>query len=114
MGMKNSDVTQSAANRSDLPHHRFDIVAKDAIYTFPEDVLQFLMQGSDVEFLEHLESELTTVETRQMDSLVIDPALKGEASAKLCESICGIQKRTGRFNGTAYYLAKQDDRSYNS
>lgn len=39
MGMKNSDVTQSAANRSDLPHHRFDIVAKDAIYTFPEDVL---------------------------------------------------------------------------
>ena len=38
MGMKNSDVTQPAANRNDLPHHRFDIVAKDAIYTFPEDV----------------------------------------------------------------------------
>ena len=25
---------------------------------------------------------------------------------------CGIQKRTGRFNGDAYDLAKQDDRSY--
>ena len=84
MGMENSNVTQPAPNRSDLPHPRFDIVAKDAIYTFPEDMLQFLMRGSDVEFLEHLESEFTTVETRQMDSL-IKVRLAGEPALVHCE-----------------------------
>ena len=82
--MKNSDVTQPPSDRSHLPHQRFDIVAKDAIYTFPEDMLQFLMQGSDVEFLEHLESEFTTVETRQMDNL-IKVLLKGEPALVHCE-----------------------------
>ena len=33
---------------------------------------------------------------------------------KLRRSICGFQKRTGCFNGVAYYLAKQNNRSYNS
>ena len=84
IGMKDSDATQPASNRKGLPHHRFDIVAKDAIYTFPEDVLQFLMQESDIEFLEHLESEFTTVETRQMDSL-IKVLLNGEPALVHCE-----------------------------
>ena len=82
--MENSNVTQPASHRSDLPHQRFDIVAKDAIYTFPEDMLGFLMRGSNVEFLEHLESEFTTVETRQMDSL-IKVLLEGEPALVHCE-----------------------------
>ena len=44
---------------------------------------------------------------------VIDPALKGEASASLCESICGIQRRTGRLNTDAYDPVRQDDRADN-
>ena len=60
--MRNNDIPRLASNRDALPYQRFDVVAKDAIYIFLEDMLQFLMQGSDIEFLEHLESEFTTVE----------------------------------------------------
>ena len=84
IGMRNGKETQQVSNRSDLPHQRFDIVAKDAIYTFPEDIVQFLMQGSEIAFLEHLESEFTTVETRQMDSL-IKVLLNGEQALVHCE-----------------------------
>ena len=45
-----------------------------------------------------------------MNTTVIDPALKGEASASLCESICGIQKRTGRINTDAYDPVRQKAR----
>ena len=53
-----------------LPHQQFDIVAKDVIYTFPEDVLRFVMNRADIQFLEHVESEFATVERREMDSLI--------------------------------------------
>ena len=82
--MTNSDAIKPVSDRSTLPHQRFDIVAKDAIYTFPEDMLQFLMKDSDIEFLEHLESEFTTVESRQMDSL-IKVLLNGEPVLVHCE-----------------------------
>ena len=68
--MKNDNVRQPASQTTDLPHQRFDRVAKDVVYTFPEDMLAFLMRDCDIEFIEHLESELTTVEARQMDSLM--------------------------------------------
>ena len=68
--MKDEVVTSSIPEKHALPHQRFDIVAKDAVHAFPEDMLGFLMRGVDVEFLEHLESELMTVEKRQMDSLI--------------------------------------------
>lgn len=68
--MKDEVVTSSIPEKHALPHQRFDIVAKDAVHMFPEDMLGFLMRGVDVEFLEHLESELMTVEKRQMDSLI--------------------------------------------
>ena len=58
-------------------------------------------------------SSVVSVLQAQTNRQVIDPRINSGASAKLCESICGMQKRTGRFNGTAYDLAKQDDRSYN-
>ena len=54
-----------------------------------------------------------TLERYAISSSVIDPALKGEASASLCESICGIQRRTGRLNTDAYDPVRQDDRADN-
>ena len=82
--MRNENVRQPAFETTDLPHQRFDIVAKDVIDTFPEDMLGFLMEGWDIEFVEHLDSELTTVETRQMDSL-IKVLLDGEEVLVHCE-----------------------------
>ena len=82
--MKNENVRRPASETMDLPHQRFDIVAKDVVYTFPEDMLGFLMEGEDIEFLEHLDSELTTVEARQMDSL-IKVLLDGEEVLVHCE-----------------------------
>ena len=81
--MKNENVRHPALE-TDLPHQRFDIVAKDVIHAFPEDILGFLMPTSDIEFLEHLESEFTTVEARQMDSL-IKVLLDGQEVLAHCE-----------------------------
>ena len=82
--MKNSDAKQSGGTRSNLPHQQFDIVTKSAIHAFPEDILNFLLRGSEVEFLEHLETEIPNVETRQMDSL-IKVHLNGEPVLVHCE-----------------------------
>ena len=82
--MKNNPLRRPAIETTDLPHQRFDIVAKDVIHTFPEDMLGFLMEEWDIEFLEHLDSELTTVEARQMDSL-IKVLLDGEEVLVHCE-----------------------------
>ena len=82
--MKNKTLRRPAAETTDLPHQRFDMVAKDVVYTFPEDLLGFLMPDGEIEFLEHLESELTTVEARQMDSL-IKVLLDGEEVLVHCE-----------------------------
>ncbi len=68
--MNNSNQSQSSLGRILLPHQKFDIVTKDVFYTFPEEVLRFIMNRTDIQFLEHLESEFITVEKREMDSLV--------------------------------------------
>ncbi|MDE0482615.1 MAG: hypothetical protein OXI67_08575 [Candidatus Poribacteria bacterium] len=68
--MNERSEKQDASNEIILPHQRFDIVAKDPFYTFPEDMLQFLMGGDDFEFIEHVDSSLTTVEVRHMDILI--------------------------------------------
>ena len=68
--MSNSDPNQSSLWRIQLPHQKYDIVTKDVFHTFPEEVLRFIMNRTDFQFLEHLESEFVTVEKREMDSLV--------------------------------------------
>lgn len=68
--MRDIDPSQTTSRRVVLPHQQFDIVAKDVIYTFPEDVLRFIMNRADIQFLEHVESEFVTVEKREMDSLI--------------------------------------------
>ena len=64
------DEEQAASDGLVLPHQQFDIVAKDPFYVFPEDMLRFLMNRLDFEFIEHVDSNLTTVEVRHMDILI--------------------------------------------
>ena len=61
---------QTTSDEIILPHQQFDIVAKDPFYNFPEDLLRFLMDRLDFEFIEHVDSNLTTVEVRHMDILI--------------------------------------------
>ena len=53
-----------------LPHGRYDIVTKDALQKFPEDILQTVLERTDFKFVEFVEGEFTTVEVRRTDSLV--------------------------------------------
>ena len=53
-----------------LPHGRYDIVTKDALQKFPEDILKTVLERSDFKFIEFVEGEFTTVEVRQTDSLI--------------------------------------------
>lgn len=54
--MSNADQGQSSVSSILLPYQQFDIVTKDVFYTFPEDLLRFIMNRTDIKFLEHLES----------------------------------------------------------
>ena len=68
--LNEQENTQTRSNTIVLPHQRFDIVAKDPFYTYPEEMLQFLMGNKDFEFIEHVDTNLTNVDVRQMDILV--------------------------------------------
>ncbi len=68
--MNEQHNTQTQADEINLPHQRFDIVAKDPFYNFPEDMLQFLLNGDNFEFIEHVDTNLTNVDVRHMDILV--------------------------------------------
>ena len=82
--MNEQSEKQPEFNEINLPHQKFDIVAKDPFYTFPEDMLQFLMNGTDFEFVEHVDSNLTTVEVRHMD-ILIKVRLDGQPVLIHCE-----------------------------
>ena len=82
--MNEQGEKQPESNEINLPHQKFDIVAKDPFYTFPEDMLQFLMNGTDFEFVEHVDSNLTTVEVRHMD-ILIKVRLDGQPVLIHCE-----------------------------
>ena len=53
-----------------LPHGRYDIVTKNALQKFPEDILQAVLERADFKFVEFVEGEFTTVEIRRTDSLI--------------------------------------------
>ncbi len=78
------DEKQTASGEIILPHQQFDIVAKDPFYVFPEDMLRFLMDRLDFEFIEHVDSNLTTVEVRHMD-ILIKVMLEGQPVLIHCE-----------------------------
>ena len=62
--------SKSSTHQISLPHQQFDIVTKDLIHRFPEDVLRFILNSDDIQVLEHLETEFVNVEKRDMDSLI--------------------------------------------
>ena len=105
MNMKNGVVTPSISEKRALPYQRFDITAKDPVYMFPEDMLGFLIPGAVVEFLEHLESELITVEKRQMDSL-IKVRLDGKVVLVHCEFQTGDSRHLDMVRRTVGYLGR--------
>ena len=53
-----------------LPHGRYDIVTKDALQKFPENILRAVLERADFRFIEFVEGEFTTVEIRRTDSLI--------------------------------------------
>ena len=53
-----------------LPRDRYDIVTKDALHQFPEDILRTVLGHDAFEFVGFEESELTRVEVRRTDSLI--------------------------------------------
>ena len=53
-----------------LPHDRYDIVTKDALQKFPEDILRAVLERTDFKFIGFVEGEFTTVEIRRTDSLI--------------------------------------------
>ena len=61
---------QSDPDFESLPHGRYDIVTKDALQKFPEDILRAVLERADFQFVEFVEGEFTNVEIRRTDSLI--------------------------------------------
>ena len=61
---------QPDADIASLPHSRYDIVTKDALKAFPEEILQAVLERDDFTFLEFVDGEFTVVEVRRTDSLI--------------------------------------------
>lgn len=53
-----------------LPHNRYDIITKDTIKTYPQDILQSVLARTDFTFLEFVDGEFVTVDVRHADSLI--------------------------------------------
>ena len=68
--MNLTQQNKSSIQQISLPHQQFDIVTKDVIYMFPEDVLRFILNRTDIKVVEHLETEFVNVEKRELDSLI--------------------------------------------
>lgn len=56
---------QSDPDFASLSHSRYDIVTKDALKAFPEDILQAMLEQVDFKLIEFVEGEFTTVEVRR-------------------------------------------------
>ncbi len=67
--MNEQDIEYTRSDEINLPHQRFDIVAKEPFYSYPDDMIQFLMGDKDFEFIEHVDTNLTNVDVRNMDIL---------------------------------------------
>ena len=48
----------------------YDTISKDLIQTYPKDFIRLTLEQDDVEVLDILDTEQTTVDTRRMDSLI--------------------------------------------
>ena len=68
--MRNINPNLPKSGQILLPHQQFDVVTQDIIHRFPEDVLQLIMNRTDIEYLDHIETDFAIVEKREMDSLI--------------------------------------------
>ena len=103
--MNRNDTSKSATEEISLPHQQFDIVTKDVIHTFPDDVLRFIMNRTDIQFLEHLETEFINVEKREMDSLT-KVLLNGEHALVHCEFQAGDSTDVDMARRNAGYIGR--------
>ncbi len=63
-------IEQPDPDFASLPRNRYDIVTKDALQQFPEDILRTILERADFEFVAFMEGEFTTLEVRRTDSLI--------------------------------------------
>ena len=68
--MNMAHIEQPDPDFVSLPRNRYDIVTKDALQQFPEDILRTILERADFEFVAFVEGEFTTVEVRRTDSLI--------------------------------------------
>ena len=61
---------QAKFDYASLPHNKYDIITKDTIKTYPQDILQSVLARTDFTFLEFVDGEFVTVDVRQTDSLI--------------------------------------------
>lgn len=61
---------QSDSDSASLPHDKYDIVTKDVLQKFPEDILKTVLERADFKFIEFVKGELPIVEVRRTDSLI--------------------------------------------
>lgn len=61
---------QAELDLKSLPHNKYDIITKDTVKTYPQDILQSVLARTDFTFLEFVDGEFVTVDVRQADSLI--------------------------------------------
>lgn len=61
---------RSEPENTPLPHDRYDIITKDTLKSYPEDILRTVLDRSDFTFLEFVDGEFPTVEVRRTDSII--------------------------------------------
>ena len=57
----------------------FDVIAKELITTYPQHFVRFLLNSEDFEVVRAIETELRTVESRELDTLLL-VEMNGEES----------------------------------
>ena len=108
---------QNPFDWDNLPANRYDIAAKHAARTFPNDMLNLLLGTAEFEFIEHVDIELPAMDIRRMDSLT-KISLEGELTLihreyQLHESYpIPIERRIAGYRGRGYENDALPIRSY--
>ncbi len=92
-----------------LPQSRYDIVTKNIMGVFGEQILRFLTENNELHFIEQLETELPTVEMRRMDSLC-KVSLNGESVLVHCEFQVGDSTQLRMERRNVGYLGRVHER----
>ena len=80
----NRSQRRTTSDEVNLPHQQYDFVTRDLFYIFPEDMLRLVLKGKNYTFVEHVDSELVSVEARTMD-ILLKVSLDGKDVLIHCE-----------------------------